>query len=100
MNTQTPVVEVRCSWLKDSSSLLDEIVRKMPSGIPAYSERRFDMLHDACRDLIEIATEQRRILRSIVDAIAEAVNTKIRTGRMPNTAALLSEIHDSARSVL
>jgi hypothetical protein len=39
-------------------------------------------------------------LRSIVSAIDEAVNQKIRTGRMPNTAALLTQIRDGAQSAI
>ncbi len=39
-------------------------------------------------------------LRSIIDMIEDAVDRKIRTGRMPNTAHLLSTILDTAREAL
>jgi hypothetical protein len=39
-------------------------------------------------------------LRSIIDMIEDAIDGKIRMGRMPNTARLLSTILDTARAAL
>lgn len=39
-------------------------------------------------------------LKAIVEAIDEAVNHKVRTGRLPPISALLSQIRDGAQSVI
>lgn len=39
-------------------------------------------------------------LRAIEDIIGEAIDHKIRTGRMPNIGALLSTIQDTARHAI
>lgn len=64
---------------------------------------RGKQLPEMTRDYLlaaERLADYRRALQSITDAIDEAVNTKIRTGRMPKIGALLSEIQDTANSAL